>query len=85
MPLGAITWARGAGLGDRGGGVAFQGQVVVDLARLGQDAAVAVVGVLVEAGVRHDHQGVADLCPEVCQGELDDPRGVVRAWSPGRP
>ena len=43
-----------------------------------EHAAVAVVGVLVEAEVGHEHEVVADLVAEVAQRDLDDAVGVPR-------
>ena len=51
----------GLGLGHGHLGVALEGQVVVDVAPVVEDAAVAVVGVLVEAQVGDEHHGVAEL------------------------
>ena len=51
----------GVGLGHRDLGVALERGVVVDLAAVVEHAAVAVVGVLVEAEVGDEHQLVAEL------------------------
>jgi hypothetical protein len=71
--------AARAGLRDRGGGVALERRVVVDLAGVREQAAVAVVGVLVEAQVGHDDELVADLGGDVGERQLHDARRVVGA------
>ncbi len=68
----------GTGLRERDRAVPLQGGVVVDLALVRQQAAVTVVGVLVQAEVRHDHQIVADFRNEIGESELHDPGRVVR-------
>jgi hypothetical protein len=78
-PRGGDHVGAGDRLGHRHPGVEVQGGVVVDRAVGGQDAAVAVVGVLVEAEVGHDHQVVAHLVADVGQPHLGDPGRV-----PGR-
>ena len=62
----------GLGLGERGAGVALDRGVVVDHPVRGEDAAVPVVGVLVEAAVRHHDQPIADLVAQVPQRQLHD-------------
>ena len=66
----------GVGLRDRGLAVDLEGGVVVDRALGGDQAAVAVVGVLVEAEVGHQHEVVAHLVA----AEHDSPftRGIAR-------
>ena len=64
------------GLGHRDPGVELEGGVVVDLAPVVEDAAVAVVGVLVEAEVGDEHDRVAELVAQVAQGHLHDAVGV---------
>ena len=49
------------------------------------DAAVAVVGVLVEAEVGHEHERVADLVAQVAQRHLHDAVGVPGAAALARP
>ena len=49
----------------------------------GEHAAVAVVGVLVEAVVGHEHEAVADLVAQVAQGHLHDAVGVPRLRADG--
>ena len=66
------------GLGDRHPPVQLDGRVVVDLAPRREDAAVAVVGVLVEAQVGDEHDVVAHLRDEVAQRDLHDAVGVPR-------
>lgn len=63
------------GLGQRHLGVADQGRVVVDPTIVGDDAAVAVIGVLVEAEVGHDHDVIAEAPSQIAEGELHDPIG----------
>ena len=85
IPDGAITSAPALGLGDRDRRVALERGVVVDLAGVGEQPAVAVVGVLVEAVVGHEDQRVAHLVAQVAQRHLHDAVGVVGAASRGRP
>ena len=85
IPDGAITSAPALGLRDRDRRVALEGRVVVDLAGVGEQAAVAVVGVLVEAVVGHQHERVADLVAQVAQRDLHHAVGVVGAANRGRP
>ena len=76
MPLGAITSAPAVGLGHGQLGIERQRGVVVHLAGgFVHDAAVAVVGELVEAAVGHHHHRVADRVPHRGQGPLGDPVG----------
>lgn len=83
MPLGPTTWTAGVGLDLGHLGVPLQGGVVVDAPVGVEDAAVAVVGVLVEAEVGHDDEVVPDLVAHGADGDLEDavgvrPRGPVR-------
>ncbi len=68
----------GSGVGLDAGhlGVPRQRRVVVHQALGGQHPAVAVVGVLVQAQVGHQHQFVADLGAHVPQRDLEDPLRV---------
>ena len=72
MPLGPDHMGARVGLRPRHLGVALQRRVVVDAAVGVQDAAVAVVGELVQAQVGHDDEVVADLGPHVADGDLQD-------------
>src|ERR1017187_9755923 len=63
--------------------VPLQGRVVVHLARLGEQSAVAVVGVFIQAQVRHEHRGPAHLSGQVGQGRCEDPRRVVGGRAAG--
>ena len=54
-------------LGDRGIRIDLQRRIVVDHAMLVDDPAVAVVGVLVDTQVGHQHDGVAELGPQVAR------------------
>ena len=67
----------GIGLRDRDRRVALEGRVVVDHARMVEDAAMPVVGVLVEAVVSDEHEIVADLLPQIPQRDLHDAVGRV--------
>ena len=77
IPDGAITSAPASACATAMLGVALERRVVVDLAAGGEDAAVAVVGVLVEAVVGHQHERVADLVAQVAQRDLHDAVGGV--------
>ncbi len=79
IPDGAITSAPASACAMAIDGVALERGVVVDVAGAGDDAAVAVVGVLVEAVVGHEHEGVADLVSQVAQGHLHHAVGGVGA------
>ena len=92
-PAGRHDVRPGVGLGHRGPGVEHDGGVVVDLAGGGQHAAVAVVGVLVEAAVGHDDDLVADArcaCPAARAGRCrrgsrpPSPRGPSGLGTPKR-
>ena len=83
IPLGATTWAPARGLGERGAGVDLQRGVVVDVAVLVEHAAVAVVGVLVDAQVGDQHDVVADVAAQVGEGELHDALGIEGAGADG--
>ena len=85
IPEGAITSAPALGLRDGDRRVALQRGVVVDLAGVGEQAAVAVVGVLVEAVVGHQDERVAHLVAQVAQRDLHHAVGGVGAASRGRP
>ena len=73
------------GVGLRHGdlGVALERGVVVDPAVGSDDAAVAVVGVLVEAQVGHQHDLAAEAVTQIGEGELHDAVGVGRARADG--
>ena len=73
----------GVGLRDRGPGVELEGGVVVDVAVGADDAAVAVVGVLVDAEVGDEHHLVADLGAQVGERELHDAVGIPGAGALG--
>ena len=73
----------GLGLGHRHVGVEVERGVVVDVAVVVEQPAVAVVGVLVEAQVGHDHDVVAQVAAQVAQGHLHDPVGVPRLGARG--
>ena len=78
MSLGATTSAPGRGVGDRGAHEQLERGVVVDVAVLAHDAAVAVARVLAQAHVGHDEQvGVGLL--DRADRELDDALVVVGA------
>ena len=64
----------GGGLGARHLGVHLEGGVVVDRSAGGEDAAVAVVGELVEAQVGHHRQRVAHLGGDVGDRDVEDAR-----------
>ena len=66
------------GLRDRRPGVQLEGGVVVHLAVGADDAAVPVIGVLVDAQVGDEHHLIADLTAKVGQGELHDAGRVPR-------
>ena len=83
MPLGATTSAPAVGLRLRHLSVEVDGGVVVDVPVLVDEPAVAVVGVLVEAQVGHDHEVVAHVRAQVAQGHLHDALGVPRARALG--
>ena len=83
IPLGATTWAPAPGLGQRGLGVDLERGVVVDVAALVEHAAVAVVGVLVDAQVGDQHDVVAEVAAQVGQRELHDAVGVEGAAADG--
>ena len=72
----------GIGLGDRNRRVALQRGVVVHLARRGQEPAMPVVGVLVQAGIGHQHERIADLVAQVAQRHLHHAVRVVRGAPP---
>ena len=73
----------GARLGDGGRRVDLEGGVVVDLAVLVEHAAVAVVGVLVDAQVGDQGDVVAEVAAQVGEGQLHDPLRVGRAAAGG--
>ena len=73
----------GSGLGDGRLGVDVERGVVVDHAVLVEDAAVAVVGVLVDAQVGHQHDVVAEVGAQIAQGDLHDAVGVERPAADG--
>ena len=75
-PRGRHDVGAGVGLRQRRPGVELDGGVVVDVACRRQHAAVAVVGVLVEAAVGHEHHPVAHLVAQVAQRDLHDAVGV---------
>ena len=85
IPLGATTSAPASACATAIARVALERRVVVDLAVGVSDAAVPVVGVLVEAVVGHEHQRVADLVAQVAQRDLHDAVGVRRPASRARP
>ncbi len=68
-----------AGLRDGHRGIQLIGGVVVDPAVIVEHAAVAVVGELVEAGVGHDHEVVADRVAHRAQRDVEDAVRVDRA------
>ena len=68
----------GFGLRDRSSLVDLEGGVVVDVAVGPDDAAVPVVGVLVDAQVGDEHHLVADLAAKVGEGELHDAGRIPR-------
>ena len=82
-PRGRHDVHAGLGLGDRNLGIAAQGGIVVDGPVGAQQAAVAVVGVLVEAEVGHELDLVAESLAQSAQRQLHDPVGV-RSTRPGR-
>ena len=63
----------GTGLGDGDLRVHLERRVVVDRAVPVEDAAVTVVGVLVDAQIGHHHHAIADRLVQVCQGQLHNP------------
>ena len=73
----------GSRLGDGGLGIDAERRVVVDHAVLVDDAAVPVVGVLVDTEVGHHHDVVAEIGTQITQRDLHDTVGVVRAASDG--
>ena len=73
----------GPGLGERGLGVDLQGGVVVDLTPVVEDAAVAVIGVLVDAQIGDQHEIVTDLGAQVAERHLDDALRVERRTAGG--
>ena len=77
IPLGATTSAPAIGLRDRDRAVTLERRVVVHLTRSRQQPTVTVVGVLVEAGVGHEHDGVADVVAQVPQRDLHDAVGRI--------
>ena len=83
IPTGATTSAPASAWAMRHARVALERGVVVDGAVGVEHAAVAVVGVLVEAEVGHQHDVVADLVAQVAQGDLHDALGVPGARAPG--
>ena len=83
IPLGATTCGAGAGLGHRGPGVDLERGVVVDVAAIVEHAAVAVVGVLVDAQVGDQHDVVADVAAQVGERELHDAVRVEGAAADG--
>ena len=82
-PAGAHDVDAGAGLGDRHLGVHLERRVVVDRAVGGEDTAVAVVGELVEAQVRHHRQRVTHLGLDVADRDVEDAVGVHGAGPAG--
>ena len=79
MPLGATTSAPGLGLGQSDALVELERRVVEDLARRAEDAAVPVVGVLVEAEVGHEDELVTHRVAHGAQRDLHDALRVPRA------
>ena len=71
-PRGSNDVRPSLSLGHRGAGVQFQGCVVVYVAVLIHDPAVAVVGVLIHTEVRNQYDLIAKVFPEVAQRNLDD-------------
>ena len=61
--LADFVW--GIGLRDRDARVTVERRVVVDIARRSQQAAMTVVGVLVEAIIGHEHERIADFVAQV--------------------
>ena len=93
IPDGATTSAPGVGLGERDLGVALEGGVVVDLAARGEQAAVAVVGVLVEAQVGHEDDASrrrrragprSATCTMPSGSEAPEPVASLRSGTPKR-
>ena len=74
----------GGGLRERHRAVALQRRVVVHAAAVVEDAAVAVVGELVQAQVGHQHEVVADGVAHGPQRDVEDAVGVVRAGARAR-
>ena len=70
------------GLGQCDLAVELEGGVVVDLAVVGEQPAVAVRGVLVEAEVGHQHDLVAEGVAQLAQRHLHDAVGVPRTRAP---
>ncbi len=78
-PRGGDDVGARACLRDGHRGIQLVGGVVVDPAAIVEHAAVAVVGELVEAGVGHHHEVVADRLAHRAQGDVEDAVGVDRA------
>ena len=85
IPLGATTWAPACAWATAALGVDLQRGVVVDVAVLVEHAAVAVVGVLVDAQVGDQHDVVADVAAQVGERELHDAVGIEGAAARRRP
>ena len=82
IPLGATTSAPAVGLGD--GDLAYSSRVAsLSTSPVGREhAAVAVVGVLVEAQVGHEDDAVADLVAQVARARAARCRRRSHAWLP---
>ena len=82
MPLGATTSAPASAWASATRRVELEGGVVVDLAVGAEHAAVAVVGVLVEAEVGHEHDLVAHRVAQRGQGAAGRSRRGPRPRCP---
>ena len=85
IPLGATTRAPARAWASAALAYIVERGVVVDAAALVEHAAVAVVGVLVDAQVGDQHDVVADVAAQVGERQLDDAVGVVGAAAERRP
>ena len=85
MPLGPTMVTPGLGLRDRDPPVPLERGVVVHVAVVGEHAAMAVIGVLVQAQVADHHVLVAELVVQRRERALRDPVRVPRLASPRRP
>ena len=70
-------------LGDRHPPVDLQRRVVVDAPAVIEDAAVPVVGELVQAGVRHDDEVVADGSADAFKSDIEYAAGLGSARAAG--
>ena len=76
IPLGATTSAPASAWATAASAYRSRVASLSTVAARGEHAAVAVVGVLVEAQVGHEHERVADLVAQVAQRHLHDAVGV---------